>query len=547
MNRPWKQLLSFALIKADLLHCFDYRWRRIIAISLDEHSMIAIEYILLGAAVLLLLSILASKASGRIGVPSLLFFLGVGMLAGSEGPGGIPFDNAYLAQSLGVVALVFILFAGGLVTTWESVRNVIGKAIALSTLGVLITALLVGLFATLVLGFSLLEGILLGAIVSSTDAAAVFAVLRERSVGLKGEIKPLLELESGTNDPMAVFLTVGLTGLLANPNSSMLGLLPMFLQQMTLGALLGYGFGKATVFVINRMRLESEGLYPVLSLALVLLTYGATSSVGGNGFLAVYIAGLVLGNHDFIHQQSLIRFHDGLAWLMQIAMFLTLGLLVFPSRLVPVVGVGLLVALVLMFVARPVGVYLTLFFTGMRWREKTMISWVGLRGAVPIILATFPLLAGIPQANTIFNLVFFIVLTSVLLQGTTLPVVARWLGVDAPLEVKRQYPLELVELEGFKIKSELIEVPIPPDSPAVGRQIVELGLPRGALVVLIGRSNDFFVPRGGTVLEAGDVLLLLADQKSLADVRSIVGSIHQTKDAEREETAPEIIPDCKTK
>ncbi|MDQ3175729.1 MAG: cation:proton antiporter, partial [Acidobacteriota bacterium] len=220
-----------------------------------------------------------------------------------------------------------------------------------------------------------------------------------------------------------------------------------------------------------------EGLYPVFTLALVLFIYSATASLGGNGFLAVYIAGLVLGNKDFIHKQSLVRFHDGLAWLMQIAMFLTLGLLVFPSRLVPVAGVGLLVALFLMFVARPVSVFLTLAFASGGWREKAMISWVGLRGAVPIILATFPLLAGVPQADTIFNLVFFIVLTSVLLQGTTLALVARWLGVDAPLPVRRQYPLEFTQNADFKIKSGLVEIPIPDDSPSVGRRIVELRLP----------------------------------------------------------------------
>ncbi len=491
--------------------------------------MIATEYILLGVAALLLLSIVASKASGRIGVPSLLIFLGVGMVAGSEGIGRIPFDDPYAAQFLGVVALVFILFAGGLDTAWESVRPVVGKAIALSTLGVLVTAALVAAFAAAVLGFSPLEGLLLGAIVSSTDAAAVFAVLRARSVGLKGEIKPLLELESGSNDPMAVFLTVGLTGLLANDGSSLVGLIPVFFRQMLLGALLGYGMGRGMVFVINRVRLEYEGLYPVFTLALVVLTYSATASLGGNGFLAVYIAGLVVGNHDFIHKQSLIRFHDGLAWLMQIAMFLTLGLLVFPSRLVPVIGMGLLTALFLIFVARPVSVFLTLAFAKTGWRENAMVSWVGLRGAVPIILATFPLLAGVPQADTIFNLVFFIVITSVLLQGTTLPSVARWLGVDAPLVARRQYPLEFIQTGDFKIKSGLVEIPIPQDSPAVGQRIVGLNLPKGALIVLIGRDDELVTPNGGTVIESGDTLLVMADKRARAEVRAIVGSPHQTE------------------
>ncbi len=486
--------------------------------------MIATEYILLGVAVLLLLSILASKASARLGVPSLLIFLGVGVLAGSEGIGRIPFDDPYVAQFLGVVALVFILFAGGLDTAWESVRPVVGKGIALSTVGVLVTAVLVGAFAAGVLGFSLLEGLLLGAIVSSTDAAAVFAVLRARSVGLKGQIKPLLELESGSNDPMAVFLTVGLTGLLVNRNSSLLGLIPVFFQQMALGAFFGYGMGRAMVFILNRIKLEYEGLYPVFTLALIVLTYGATASLGGNGFLAVYVAGLVMSNSDFIHKQSLIRFHDGLAWLMQITMFLTLGLLVFPSRLFPVIPVGLMVALFLMFVARPASVFLALALAKTGWREKAMISWVGLRGAVPIILATFPLLAGVPQADTIFNLVFFIVLTSVLIQGTTLPLAARWLGVDAPLPVQRRYPLEFIQTGDFKIKSGLVEIPIPHDSPAVGRRIVELKLPREALIVLIGREDQLVLPNGGTLIEAFDTLLVMADKTSRAKVRAMVGS-----------------------
>ncbi len=492
--------------------------------------MIPIEYILLGTAILLLLSVIASRASGRIGVPSLLIFLGLGMLAGSEGPGGIHFENAYIAQYLGVVALIFILFAGGIETEWARVRPVLGKALTLSTLGVLLTALLLGLFVTGALGFSLLEGMLLGAIVSSTDAAAVFAVLRSRSVGLKGDIKPLLELESGSNDPMAVFLTIGLTGLLLNPALSIFSLIPGFLQQMAVGALVGYLMGRLMVFTVNRIQLEYEGLYPVLTLALVMLAYGATSTLGGNGFLAVYVAALVMGNRDFIHKQSLIRFHDGLAWLTQIAMFLTLGLLVFPSRILPVIGIGLVVSLFLIFVARPVSVFLSMGFTKMKWREITMVSWVGLRGAVPIILATFPLLAGVPQAEMIFNLVFFIVLTSVLLQGTTLPLVAKLLGVDAPLESKRLYPLEFVPTEGFKVKNEMVEILVPHDSRVVGKRILELKLPREALVLLLGRRDEFLVPKGGTVLEAGDTMLVLADKQARAKVHSIVAETQTVTD-----------------
>lgn len=481
-----------------------------------------IEYIVVIASALLLLSIFASKASGRVGIPALLIFLLTGMLAGSEGPGGIAFDNSWLAQLLGVVALIIILFSGGLDTDWSKISPVVKEGISLATLGVFLTAVSVGLIASIVLDFSLLEGLLLGSIVSSTDAAAVFSILRARSIILKGNLKPLLELESGSNDPMAVFLTTALVGVLANPQSSIVSLIPMFFLQMTLGALLGYGFGKGMVFLINWLKLEYEGLYPVFSLALVMFSYGATTSVGGNGFLAVYLAGLVMGNSDFIQKKSLLRFYDGLAWLMQIAMFLTLGLLVFPSRLVPLIGVGLIISASLIFIARPFGVFVSLIFTKLDFRSKTMISWVGLRGAAPIILATFPLLAGLPKADLIFNLVFFIVLTSSLLQGTLIPQIARLLGVEAPLVPKRSYPLEFVQTGS--INSELIEVHIPPDSAVVGKQLVELHLPKNALVVLISRQDNFIVPRGNTVLEAEDTMLMLANKKDSEVVRSIVNS-----------------------
>lgn len=483
-------------------------------------GVISIEHILLGTAILLLLSIVGSKASGRLGVPALVLFLGVGMLAGSEGPGGIDFDNVRLAQSVGVVALIIILFAGGLDTSWESVRPVMGRALALSTLGVLLTAVLVGLFARAVLGFSLLEGLLLGSIVSSTDAAAVFAVLRSKDLGLKGEIKPLLEFESGSNDPMAVFLTIGLTNILINTQSSRISLIPMFAWQMLLGGALGYLMGRAAVAVVNRLRLSYGGLYPVLVLAIVLLTYGGTALIGGNGFLAVYLAGMVMRSRDFLHKRSVNHFYDGLAWLMQIVMFLTMGLLVFPSRLVPIMGVGLLIALFLMFVARPLSVFLTLLPSKMSAQAKTLVAWVGLRGAVPIILATFPLLAGVPNAEIIFNIVFFIVLTSVLLQGTSLSLVARWLHLDEKVSAESQYPLEFVPTGN--LRGELSEVSVPENASVIGKQIVEVGLPSGALIALIGRGQEFIVPNGGTVLREGDKLLVLAETEELASLRSII-------------------------
>ncbi len=478
------------------------------------------DYLLLGAAILLILSIIASKASGQLGVPALLFFLVIGMLAGSEGIGGIEFSDAYIAQSLGVVALIFILFSGGFDTEWATVRHVLSYGLVLATAGVLLTALAVGAFAVVMLGFSWRESLLFGAIVSSTDAAAVFAVMRSRGVGLKGSLKPLIELESGSNDPMAIFLTTAMVGLLTDPTASILGLVPMFFVQMVAGGAAGYLLGRGMVYVINKLHLEYDGLYPVLSIALVLLVYGITALIGGNGFLAVYLAGLVMGNTNVLHRRSLMRFHDGLAWLMQIVMFLTLGLLVFPSRVFAVAGIGLLTAAFLMLIARPIGVYVSLLPFRVSLRKTAMVGWVGLRGAVPIILATFPLLAGVEQAETIFNLVFFIVLTSVLIQGSSIPVVARWLRVAAPLQSRRRSPLEFESTNG--IRGELVEIELPLSSAAAGRRIVELGLPTGALLVLIGRGDGFFVPSGSTMLAAGDTLYLLAKEEILGQVKQII-------------------------
>ena len=490
---------------------------------------LTIEYLLLGTSVLLLLSVIASKASGRLGVPVLLLFLIIGMLAGSDGPGGIHFDNPWLAQSLGVVALVFILFAGGMDTEWANVRSQLGRGVMLSTLGVAITAGLVALFATTVLGMSWPEGLLIGAIVSSTDAAAVFAVMRSRYVSLRHPLKPLLELESGSNDPMAVFLTIGMISLITGASSSVTDLVPMFIRQMVLGAAIGYGTGKLMVMMINRLRLEYDGLYPVLTLSLVLLTYSASAWLGGNGFLAVYLAGLMMGNSDFIHKRSLLRFHDGLAWLMQIAMFLTLGLQVFPTQLVPIAGTGLLLALFLMVGARPVAVFLTLAPTSLTLREKTMVAWVGLRGAVPVILATFPLLAGVPQAHMIFNLVFFIVLMSVLLQGTSIPLVARWLRVDEPLQSR--VDASPVWDAPSSLKSGLMEVTIPEASAAAGKRLLDLGLPKRTFVILVGRNGFCFVPDGSTVLEAGDSLLVFTDQASSLKLRALLEVRHPHAEA----------------
>jgi cell volume regulation protein A len=480
-----------------------------------------IELLLAGTALLLLLSVVASKASNRFGIPALVLFLAIGMLAGSDGPGGIYFDDARLAQSLGVVALALILFSGGMDSDWQIIRPVLGPGILLANVGVAVSTLLVGAFAALALGFTWVEGLLLGAIISSTDAAAVFAVLRSRGVNLVGRLEPVIELESGSNDPIAVFLTIALTGLLVDPQASVFRLVPMFVVQMALGALLGYVMGRVMTLTINRVHLVAEGLYAPLTVALALLTYGGTALLGGNGFLAVYIAGIVMGNRNFVHKRSLAQFHDGLAWLMQIAMFLTLGLLVFPSQIVPVVGAGLLVSTFLIFVARPVSVFAALAFSRFDAREKLMVAWVGLRGAVPIVLATYPLLAGTPKAGMIFNLIFFVVLTSVIIQGTTIPLVGRWLRINDPGPARLHVPQEFVPQ--VSLQSYVAELAIPPGSTFPRRTVMELGLPQGALIVLIDRGGDRMVPNGGTILEAGDRLLVLADADVMERVREILG------------------------
>jgi cell volume regulation protein A len=480
----------------------------------------AIEYLLLIGSVLILASVAIAKMSDNLGVPALLLFLGVGMLAGSEGPGGIYFDDAGLAQSIGIIALVFILFAGGLDTRWQKVKPVLWQATSLATLGVFVTATTVGLFVSFVLHFSILTGLLIGAVISSTDAAAVFSVLRSKNVSLRGNLQPLLELESGSNDPMAVFLTVGLIQVITTVDTSAASIALHFVYQMGFGAALGLGLGKAMVIILNRLKFSSEGIYPVFALAFATLTYGATAAVGGSGFLAVYVAGIVAGNSDFVHKKGLLRFFDGLAWLSQIAMFLTLGLLVFPSHIVPVVGVGLLISGFLMLVARPLSVFLSLAFSGFHWREKALVSWVGLRGAVPIILATFPLLAKLPDAELIFNVVFFIVLTSALFQGWSIPYVARALNVRATVEQKRRSPIEFAPMEG--VDTELIDLIVPYHSAAAGKPIVELGMPQDSLIVLISRNDSFVVPSGGTVLQEGDTVLVLVNSTNLPVVRGIL-------------------------
>ena len=389
-----------------------------------------IEVLFIVIALLLVLSVTASKISDRFGIPSLLLFLVIGMLAGSEGVGGIYFDNPTIAHAIGVFALVIILFSGGLDTEWQSVQPVLKEAVTLSTFGVLLTAIILGYLVKLVFEISYIEGMLIAAITSSTDAAAVFALLRSRGVALQERISALLELESGSNDPMAVFLTVGLIQLILNPHTSVLQLFLFFIQQMLIGTIMGLLAGKLIPGLLKNIKLGYKGLYSVLVLSLLLLTFGLTNILKGSGFLAVYIVGLMLGRQKFFIKQFISHFFDGMAWLMQVIMFLTLGLFVFPSRLIPIAIPGIILSLALMFVARPISVWVSTIPYRLSSSEKTFVAWVGLRGAVPIILAIYPKIEGLDHGDMIFNLIFFVVLTSLLIQGTTIAWSAKLLRVD---------------------------------------------------------------------------------------------------------------------
>ena len=482
---------------------------------------LTIENILLVGSILLFISIIVGKTSYKFGVPTLILFLAIGMLAGSDGIIGIQFDDPKLAQFIGIVSLNFILFSGGLDTNWKTVKPILKEGLVLSTLGVLLTAVTLGTFVYYITDFTIYESMLLGSIVSSTDAAAVFSILRSKNLALKSNLRPTLELESGSNDPMAYVLTLAFLTLVINQDLSILSIIPLFLQQMILGGIGGFLFGKLSEIIINKIKLGFEGLYPVLVIALMFITFSATDAVGGNGFLAIYICAVYLGNQDLIHKSTILKMFDGMAWLMQIVLFLTLGLLVFPSQITPYLGIGLLISVFLILVARPVSVFLSLMFFKMKLGRRFYISWVGLRGAVPIVFATYPLLAGIDKANIIFSIVFFISVSSVLIQGTTLSVFAKWLNVALPDEVK-----PIAENDRYILnlpKSSMEEVTVLPDSFAVEKRIIDLHFPKSAFIVMIKRNGKFVRPGGSTVIEAHDTLVLLLDNdESLKEVKVIL-------------------------
>jgi cell volume regulation protein A len=471
------------------------------------------QLVLLGGA-LLITGIVSSKFSARLGLPVLVLFLAVGMLAGEDGIGGIEFDNFVTAHAIGTVALAVILFDGGLQTRVSALKAAWKPAALLATFGVLATAAITGLAASYILDLPLLTGMLLGSIVASTDAAAVFAVLRSQGVHLRERLAATLEIESGSNDPMAIFLTVGLVEVLTARMTLGWDLALLFAMQMGLGALVGLGVGWSAVRVINRINLSAAGLYPVLAGACGFVAFGLAATLGGSGFLAIYLAGIVIGNSRIVFQRGTFLFMDGLAWMGQIAMFVVLGLLSTPSELLDGAGSSLLLAAVLIFLARPIAVVPLLWPFRFSWREQVLIAWVGLKGAVPIILATFPLMYGLPEGRALFNVVFFVVLVSAVLQGWTLTILATHLELQEPALPAPAVSLELMSLRD--VHADIVDYPVPPSSKLVEKTVKDLRLPEGAILAMISRGPRLIAPRGGTRLRPNDHLFIIAGADSRA-------------------------------
>ena len=469
--------------------------------------------ILVGAA-LLLVSIVVSDISSRLGAPLLLVFLVLGMLAGEDGPGGIRFDDFETAYVIGTLSLAVIIFDGGLRTSRDTFRVALWPAVSLATVGVLVTAGLVGLLAAWVLGLALLEGMLLGAIVGSTDAAAVFALLRTQGAALKRRVASTLEIESGSNDPMAVFLTVAILELLAVGKTGLEASTALsFVMQFAIGALLGVAGGRLLVWLINRLRLIS-GLYPLLAAAGGILIFAVAAQLGGSGFLAIYLAGLVLGNSRLQARQTILRVHDGLAWLSQIVMFLILGLLLTPSQLVGIAVPALIIAAGLMVLARPIAVVVSLLPFSFPWREQLYIGWVGLRGAVPIVLALFPAMYGLDNARLYFNVAFFVVLVSLLLQGWTIAPAARWLQLEAPPQIE---PVQrvTVDMPGH-FEHEILGFEVKPGSMVAGRTLGDLVMPEGMKIMAAIRDGVPQDPAPGLDFRPGDFIYFLAQPQAIA-------------------------------
>lgn len=474
--------------------------------------------ILLIGAVLLMAGILIQKPGYRFGIPALLLFLVVGMIFGCDGL-GVQFDDVRGAQFVGMVSLSIILFAGGLGTRIKDIKPILAPGIVLSTVGVLLTTAITGIFVWWISGlswtsihFALLPSMLLAATMSSTDSASVFGILGAQKMNLKHNLRPTLELESGSNDPMAYLITTMLVDVLVTGDSvTVVSLLRIFLVQFVLGALLGFAFGRLGVWMLNRLNLDNRALYPIMAVAICFLTFSLTDTLGGNGYLAIYVTGIVIGNEKVSFRRETITFIDGLSWLCQIVMFLMLGLLVNPLEMWQVAGMALLIGLFMIVVARPISVFFSLIpFKNIPFKGKVFISWVGLRGAVPILFATYPVVAGLEDHHTIFNIVFFITILSLLVQGTTITSMAQYLKLSEPLlNDVSDFGVEIPEDSGSSLK----DLYVTSTMLEKGSFVRDLHLPQGQLVMMVKRDNELLVPNGQLELREGDHLLIIQETK----------------------------------
>lgn len=483
-----------------------------------------IEIILLVLSVLIFISIIAGRIGTRLGVPTLVLFLAVGMIAGGDGV-GIQFNDYRTAETIGTVSLCIILFSGGLATSMNEIKPVIAQSIVLSTLGVLITASLTGFFAWWIIGellpafgLSLLTALLLASVMSSTDSAAVFSILGSSDTQLKNNLRGTLECESGSNDPMAYMLTITIIGLInAGGEPNIGGIIINIIQQIVIGAVGGYLLGRLAIWLINRMKVDNEAYYPIIILTFCIFIFSFTHVIGGNGYLAVYLGGLIIGNSDFVDRRITLKFFDAISWFCQIVMFITLGLLVNPHDLPSIAIPALLIGLFVIFLARPIAVFICFLpFRRVGLKDKIFISWVGLRGAVPIIFAIYPLTAGVPYAQFIFNVVFFITVLSVLLQGTFLTTVAKKLDLIAPSR-PRPKKMKDFDRDTYGPVSLQAEIEVNANTLRNGSRLMDLNLPDNVLIAMIKRNEEFFVPKGKTELEIGDKLLVMTNKENTLD------------------------------
>ncbi|MDF3819692.1 potassium/proton antiporter [Leptospira sp. 96542] len=467
---------------------------------------------------LIIFSILSSKLFFRFGFPILLIFLVFGMMSGSDGPGGIEFSDYAMAQSIGIFALIYILFLGGLESEWDSLKSFLAVGIRLSVLGSILTALILGViihFLFPVLGY--LESFLLGSIVSSTDAASVFNIFKTGSSSIPVHLKKIIEFESGSNDAVGVLLTtIFMSLIVANTKFDGFQFARFFVMQVLVGVMMGYSFGMVILYLMNSVKLGYDGLYLVFIIASVPFIYAVSTVFQGNGFLSVYIAGIIIGRKRFIHKKSILRFLNGYVWILQIGMFLCFGLLVFPSRLTNIWLPGLSIGVLLILVARPISVFLSLWGVKLPFREKLFISWVGLRGASPIILATFPIAQGLAWGDLLFHIVFFVVLVSLLIQGSLIQKVAKWLGIAKETNPQIFQPTDFdnIEFPGMTLQ----ELIVPYEALVVDKALYEIKLPGDSHILLIARGEQYLIPSGNTQIRGGDVIWVLAKDEVMGEL-----------------------------